>query len=68
MIIGGRKSCVSSTISIGNNVVLGTGCKILGLCRMSIGNNAKIGANSVVLHSLPDDVTVKGIPAKIVEK
>lgn len=65
--IGVRKPGVSSTISIGNNVILGAGCKILGCGEMSIGNNAKVGANSVVLHSVPNNVTVTGIPAKIVE-
>lgn len=68
MTIGVRKPGVSSIINIGNNVILGTGSKILGLGKMSIGNNAKIGANSVVLHSVPDNVTVTGIPAKIVQK
>lgn len=66
--IGVRKPGVSSSISIGDNVILGTGCKILGCGKMSIGNNAKVGANSVVLHSVPDNVTVTGIPAKAIEK
>jgi len=36
--------------------------------RISIGNNVKIGANSVVLNNIPDNSTVVGIPAKIVKK
>ena len=41
---------------IGNNVMIGTGAKVLG--PIQIGNNVKIGANSVVLKNVPDDVTV----------
>jgi serine O-acetyltransferase len=50
--------------SIGDNVYIGPGAKIFGGIR--IGNNVKIGANSVVNKSFPDDVTVVGIPGKIV--
>lgn len=45
---------------IGNNVLIGTGAKILG--PIKVGNNVKIGANSVVLNNIPDNVTVVGIP------
>ena len=41
---------------IGNNVMIGSGAKILG--PIKIGNNVKIGANSVVLKNIPDNVTV----------
>lgn len=51
---------------IGNNVLIGTGAKILG--DISIGANVKIGANSVVLKSFPANVTIAGVPAKIVKK
>lgn len=47
---------------LGNNVMVGSGAKILG--PIKIGNNVKIGANAVVLKSVPDNVTVVGIPAK----
>ena len=50
--------------TIGNNVYIGPGAKILGNIR--IGNNVAIGANSVVLNDIPDDCCVGGIPAKIV--
>ncbi|MEG1255865.1 serine O-acetyltransferase EpsC [Clostridium sp.] len=50
--------------SIGNNVTLGAGAKLLG--PITIGNNVKIGANSVVLHSIPDNSTAVGSPAKVV--
>lgn len=50
--------------TIGHNVVIGAGAKILGNIR--IGNNVKIGANAVVLKSVPDDSTVVGVPGEIV--
>lgn len=45
---------------LGNNVMVGSGAKILG--PIKIGNNVKIGANSVVLKNVPDNATVVGIP------
>ena len=50
--------------TLGDNVLVGAGAKILGPFR--VGNNAMIGANSVVLHSVPDDGTVVGVPGKLV--
>ncbi|MEX2263870.1 MAG: serine O-acetyltransferase [Bryobacteraceae bacterium] len=50
--------------TIGNNVVVGTGAKVLGGIR--IGNNVKIGAGSVVVHPVPDNSTVVGVPGRIV--
>lgn len=49
-----------------NNVLVGTGSKLLG--PIIIGNNVKIGANAVVLNNIEDNVTVVGIPAKIVKR
>lgn len=49
---------------IGNNVLIGSGAKILGAIK--IGNNSKIGANAVVLNDVPDNATVVGVPAKII--
>ncbi len=51
---------------IGNNVMVGSGAKVLG--PIKIGNNVKIGANAVVLHDIPDNVTVVGVPERIVKK
>lgn len=51
---------------IGNNVMVGSGAKVLG--PIKIGNNVKIGANAVVLHNIPDNVTVVGVPERIVRK
>ena len=50
--------------TIGNNVVIGTGAKVLGGIR--IGNNVKVGAGSVVVHPVPDNSTVVGIPGRVV--
>lgn len=50
--------------SLGDNVVIGAGAKILG--PIYIGDNSKIGANTVVLKDTPNDATVVGIPGKIV--
>lgn len=49
--------------TIGNNVIIGCGAKILG--PISIGDGAKIGANSVVLKNVPNGKTAVGIPAVI---
>ena len=50
--------------TIGNNVVIGTGAKVLG--NITIGDHVKIGAGSVVVHSVPHDSTVVGIPGRVV--
>ena len=49
--------------TVGNNVIIGCGAKILG--PISIGDEAKIGANSVVLKDVPKGKTAVGIPAVI---
>ena len=50
--------------TIGNNVVIGAGAKILG--NITIGENCRIGAGSVVLRDVPDNSTVVGVPGHIV--
>jgi len=50
--------------TIGNNVVVATGAKVLG--SFKVGDRAKIGAGSVVLREVPPDSTVVGVPGKIV--
>ncbi|RAX57335.1 serine O-acetyltransferase [Helicobacter monodelphidis] len=52
--------------TIYEGAVIGAGAKILG--NITIGKNAKIGANSVVIRSVPDDSTAVGIPAKVITK
>ena len=50
--------------TIHDNAIIGSGAKVLG--PISIGNNARIGANAVVLKDVPDSATAVGIPAKII--
>lgn len=50
--------------TVGNNVIIATGAKVLG--SFKIGDNSKIGAGSVVLQEVPPNATVVGIKAKIV--
>lgn len=50
--------------TLGNNVVVGSGAKVLG--NITIGNHVRIGAGSVVLKSVPDHSTVVGVPGRIV--
>lgn len=52
--------------TIGNNVMIGCGAKILG--PIKIGHNVKIGAGSIVLKTVENNVTVVGVPAHIIEK
>jgi len=52
--------------TVGNNVVIATGAKVLG--SFKIGYNAKIGAGSVVLKDVPPNSTVVGIPGQVVSK
>lgn len=49
---------------MGNNIFVGAGAKIVGDIR--IGDNVTIGANAVVVKSVPDNVVVGGIPAKVI--
>ena len=58
------ESSVNQQPTVGNNVVIGSGAKLLGL--IHVGDNVVIGANSVVLKSFPSNVVVAGIPAKII--
>ena len=52
--------------TLGNNVVIGAGAKVLG--PIYVGNDSKIGANSVVLKEVPEGATAVGIPAKNILK
>ena len=51
--------------TVGNNVVIGAGSKVLG--NIKIGSNSKIGANSVVINDVPEGATVVGIPGRVVK-
>ncbi len=50
--------------TLGNYVVIGTGAKVLGNIRL--GDHVKVGAGSVVVHSVPENSTVVGIPGRVV--
>ena len=52
--------------TLGNNVMVGAGAKVLG--PFTIGDNTKIAANAVVLEEMPENCTAVGIPAKIVRR
>lgn len=58
---GGKNA---GTPVIGDRVFLGPGCKVIGGIR--IGNDVAVGANAVVLDSLPDSAVVVGVPAHVV--
>lgn len=51
--------------TVGDNVVIGAGSKVLG--NIKIGSNSKIGANSVVINDVPEGATVVGIPGRVVK-
>jgi serine O-acetyltransferase len=50
--------------TLGNNVIVGAGAKILG--PFKVGDNSKIGSNSVVVKEVPENATVVGIPGRVV--
>ncbi|MDO5759421.1 MAG: serine acetyltransferase [Bacteroidota bacterium] len=50
--------------TIGDNVYIGSGAKVIG--NINIGSNCAIGAGAVVVKSVPDSVTVGGVPARII--
>jgi len=50
--------------TLGDNVVVGVGAKIIG--NITIGDNTKVGAGSVVVDSAPADATVVGVPGRVV--
>jgi len=52
--------------TIGNNVVIGTGAKILG--NITVGDNSYVGANAVVIRDVPANATVVGVPARITKQ
>lgn len=74
---GGERVHVQHQVTIGNNelgqaptlgsdIVIGAGAKIIG--PITLGDGARVGANAVVLHDVPADTTVVGIPAKPVTR
>ena len=52
--------------TLGDNVMVGAGAKVLG--PFTIGDNSKIAAGAVVLKEIPDDATAVGVPARVVRQ
>lgn len=52
--------------TIGNNVIIGAGAKVLG--NITIGDNCRVGAGSVVIQNVPEHSTVVGVPGRIVHR
>ncbi len=52
--------------TLGDNVMVGSGAKVLG--PLKVGSGSKIAANAVVLHAVPENSTAVGIPAKVVRR
>ena len=52
--------------TVGNNVMISAGAKVIG--SFKIGDNSKIGAGSVVLHEVPPNSTVVGVPGRVVKR
>ena len=52
--------------TLGNNVMVGAGAKVLG--PIKIGNNVRIAAGAVVLDEIPDNCTAVGVPARVVRR
>ncbi len=52
--------------TLGNNVVVGTGAKVLG--NIHVGDNVSIGANAVVIRDVPPNSTVVGVPGRVAKK
>ncbi len=52
--------------TLGNNIVVGSGAKVLG--NIEIGSNSRIGAGSVVVDNVPENSTVVGVPGRIVRQ
>ena len=52
--------------TLGDNIVVGTGAKVLG--NIEIGSNSYIGANAVVIKSVPPNTTVVGVPGRVAKQ
>lgn len=63
---GTGNECGKRHPTLGNNVTVGTGAKVLG--NITIGDNVRIGGNSVVVKDVPSDSTVVGIPGRVVRR
>lgn len=62
---GTGKDCGKRHPTIGNNVLIGSGAKVLG--PFKVGDNSRIASNAVVLKEVPSNATAVGVPARIVK-
>lgn len=63
---GTGKECGKRHPTVGNNVMISAGAKVLG--SFKIGDNSKIGAGSVVLEEIPPNSTVVGVPGRVIKR
>ncbi len=61
---GTGKECGKRHPTLGNGVIVGAGAKVIG--NITLGDHARVGANSVVLRDVPPHATVVGIPGRVV--
>lgn len=52
--------------TLGNNVIVGAGAKVLG--SITLGDNVRVGAGSVVIENVPENSTVVGIPGRVIKR
>lgn len=64
----GKTDLQVGQVMIGENVSIGMGARIIGKKPVKIGNNAVIGANSIVTQDIPENCMAVGSPAKIIKK
>lgn len=63
----GSRYRTASFVTVGDGTTLGAGCKIMGgELPLTIAKEVSVGANAVVLSSVPDGATAVGVPAKII--
>lgn len=62
----GKKGDNEHRATIGNNVSLSLGVKVIG--KVAIGDNVMTGPNTVIVKDVPSDVAVSGVPAVIIKR
>ena len=65
-VVVGNKGSNDNVPTIGDNVTLSVGCKVIG--KIYTGNNVLIAPNAVVINDVPDNSIVVGIPGRIIKK